>query len=313
MTIRREIFKTNSDLTIAEYTAAYTSSGTALQAGRTGELVVDLADPAAPVLYIANNTSVLTAVGSGSTVTSLVNGTSNVVVAANSNITMGVAGTANVFTIAGQGNTTIRGTLTLGIPAVSSGNLGLFSSAAATTTFLVASGASLNDTTIVFPANAGSNGAFLRTDGSGTTSWATTFGNGTSNIAIASNANVTITSAGNTVATITGTGILGANGSATNPTYGFVSDGSLDTGFFWVSDGNIGVTNNGTQSFIFQATTIRQTAVAFASLPAATTAGLRGFINNGNLAAASNFGAQVAGGGSNNVPVFSDGTNWRIG
>ena len=41
--------------------------------------------------------------------------------------------------------------------------------------------------------------------------------------------------------------------------------------------------------------------------------GARGFISDGNLAAAGNFGAQVAGGGGNSVPVWSDGTNWYIG
>ncbi len=41
--------------------------------------------------------------------------------------------------------------------------------------------------------------------------------------------------------------------------------------------------------------------------------GARGFINDGNLTAAGNFGAQVSGGGGNSVPVWSDGVNWYIG
>jgi hypothetical protein len=53
--------------------------------------------------------------------------------------------------------------------------------------------------------------------------------------------------------------------------------------------------------------------VAYANLPAATTSGRKAFINNANLAAAGNFGSLVSGGGSNTVPVYSDGTNWRIG
>ena len=64
---------------------------------------------------------------------------------------------------------------------------------------------------------------------------------------------------------------------------------------------------------IVEANTFSGTVVAFSSLPAATTAGLRAFINNANLVAAGNFGAQVSGSGSNTVPVYSDGTNWRIG
>ena len=45
--------------------------------------------------------------------------------------------------------------------------------------------------------------------------------------------------------------------------------------------------------------------------PAATAgAGARSFVSN---ATSTTFGSVVAGGGSNNVPVYSDGTDWRIG
>lgn len=49
-----------------------------------------------------------------------------------------------------------------------------------------------------------------------------------------------------------------------------------------------------------------------ATLPAAVASnvGTRGFVTNAN---ATTFNSIVAGGGSNKVPVFSDGTNWRIG
>jgi len=52
--------------------------------------------------------------------------------------------------------------------------------------------------------------------------------------------------------------------------------------------------------------------IAVASLPAATgaLAGTRHFVNN---ATATTFASVVAGGGSNTVPVYCDGTNWRIG
>lgn len=50
------------------------------------------------------------------------------------------------------------------------------------------------------------------------------------------------------------------------------------------------------------------------SLPnPAGQSGLRGFVNDANLVAAGNFGAQVTNGGSNIVPVWSDGSVWRIG
>lgn len=51
--------------------------------------------------------------------------------------------------------------------------------------------------------------------------------------------------------------------------------------------------------------------VAYSTLTA--TAGARAFVNDGNLVASGNFGAQVSGGGSNTVPVWSNGTNWYVG
>lgn len=90
-----------------------------------------------------------------------------------------------------------------------------------------------------------------------------------------------------------------------------------------VSAGNISVnipntislSGNITSNNLIANTLVKSTALAFASLPLANAAGAgtRAFISDANLAASTNFGAQVAGGGSNNVPVYSDGTNWRIG
>jgi hypothetical protein len=54
-------------------------------------------------------------------------------------------------------------------------------------------------------------------------------------------------------------------------------------------------------------------ALPVASLPSPTAAGLRAFVNDSNLAAAGNFGEIVGNGASNVVPVYSDGSNWRIG
>ena len=50
-----------------------------------------------------------------------------------------------------------------------------------------------------------------------------------------------------------------------------------------------------------------------AGLGAATTIGVRKFVTDSNAAMTAGIGAVVAGGGANKVPVFSDGTNWRIG
>jgi len=57
---------------------------------------------------------------------------------------------------------------------------------------------------------------------------------------------------------------------------------------------------------------IKVTPVAFASLPSAVTAGAgaRAFITDCN---ATTFNTAAAAGGANLVPVFSDGTVWRIG
>jgi hypothetical protein len=57
---------------------------------------------------------------------------------------------------------------------------------------------------------------------------------------------------------------------------------------------------------------IKQVPVAVSALPSAATvgAGTRGFVNDAN---ATTFADVVAGGGANIVPVYSDGTNWRIG
>jgi hypothetical protein len=63
---------------------------------------------------------------------------------------------------------------------------------------------------------------------------------------------------------------------------------------------------------------ITNTAGAVITAPTAlanltAVAGARAFINNANLVAAGNFGVLVGSGGSNVVPVWSNGTNWYIG
>jgi hypothetical protein len=52
-----------------------------------------------------------------------------------------------------------------------------------------------------------------------------------------------------------------------------------------------------------------------AQLPAASAAirGTRSVVSNSNAALTAGIGAVVAGGGTDVVPVFCDGTNWRIG
>ena len=54
------------------------------------------------------------------------------------------------------------------------------------------------------------------------------------------------------------------------------------------------------------------TVYTVATLPSAATSGVgaRSFVSDAN---ATTFASIVAAGGANNVPVYSDGTNWRIG
>lgn len=60
---------------------------------------------------------------------------------------------------------------------------------------------------------------------------------------------------------------------------------------------------------------VGSSATTFAGLPATPSDGQRGFITDGSVAAAGNFGTAAAGGGANHVPVYWNGalTSWRIG
>jgi hypothetical protein len=73
-----------------------------------------------------------------------------------------------------------------------------------------------------------------------------------------------------------------------------------------VTGGNLSVSGN-----ITGALRVATTPTALANLSA--VAGGRAFVNNANLVAVGNFGNQVGSGGSNIVPVWSDGSNWYIG
>ncbi len=63
-------------------------------------------------------------------------------------------------------------------------------------------------------------------------------------------------------------------------------------------------------------TQIRTVGGTFSALPAPATIGngARGFITDGTVTAIRQFRRhRHGGGGSNQFPVYSDGTNWRIG
>lgn len=86
-------------------------------------------------------------------------------------------------------------------------------------------------------------------------------------------------------------------GSSNDNLEGSVSIGNL---YVWFFD-----PNNGTLEF---------PTPQYSILPsAAGNAGMRAMINDSTVAASGNFGAIAVGGGSNIVPVFSDGNDWLIG
>lgn len=58
--------------------------------------------------------------------------------------------------------------------------------------------------------------------------------------------------------------------------------------------------------------TVQTSGMTYAQLPNAATAGAgtRAFVTDSSTAT---FAATVSGGGANAVPVYSDGTNWKVG
>jgi hypothetical protein len=165
-----------------------------------------------------------------------------------------------------------------------------------------------------------------------------------SNIAISTTGNVSaafLAGDGSQISNINAGNIVGAYGNANVATFmanfgsnTIVTTGNISAGFYSgngsqltgivSSYGNANVAtfmaNFGSNNIVttgnIDASTVQVDQVitlptAFANLTAVS--GGRAFVNNANLAAANNFGQQISGGGSNTVPVWSDGTNWYIG
>lgn len=81
---------------------------------------------------------------------------------------------------------------------------------------------------------------------------------------------------------------------------------------------SIGSSSGGRPNTVFAGTSLQAprivtTALTVATLPGISTPGARAFVTDSTVAGSGNFGAVVAGGGTNGVPVYQDGTNWRIG
>jgi len=75
---------------------------------------------------------------------------------------------------------------------------------------------------------------------------------------------------------------------------------------------NVFSLGDGTTPILLNGPAFFQNITTVASLPSAG-ASARAFVNDSTVAAAGNFGAIVAGGGTHTVPVWTDGTNWYIG
>lgn len=82
---------------------------------------------------------------------------------------------------------------------------------------------------------------------------------------------------------------------------------------------NIGAVSANRPNNIFAASNVvslyaKNTPNTVAALASCTgIAGTKAFVSDSTVAGSGNFGAAVAGGGSNPVPVYCDGTTWRIG
>lgn len=104
---------------------------------------------------------------------------------------------------------------------------------------------------------------------------------------------------------------IGANGimvrSGLNIGFGANVEAGCDATFSRVAAGIIKVDNAGSGGG-----SIVTAAYTVATLPAAATAGAgaRAFVTDAN---STTFNAAAASGGANKVPVFSDGTSWKIG
>ena len=107
--------------------------------------------------------------------------------------------------------------------------------------------------------------------------------------------------------------LLATFGSNTISTTGNITGGNISATANISVTGNILANNIGTLEQLSAKYMIFDT-MPMNNLPnPAGNVGLRGFVNDANLVAAGNFGAQITDGGSNIVPVWSDGSVWRIG
>jgi hypothetical protein len=133
--------------------------------------------------------------------------------------------------------------------------------------------------------------------------------------------NFSITTSGNLVAGVDNTYDIGASG-ANRPRNLYVGSGILAGGgigagstaqIYWSNRAILASPADGVVQIEKAAGNGAQPNVAALPACSAGAAGSRGMVTDATVAASSNFGAVVTGGGSNTVPVYCDGTSWKIG
>lgn len=145
--------------------------------------------------------------------------------------------------------------------------------------------------------------AFIKTDENFDQIWAQ--GPVGSNITIVNNAVTVSNTNGNLVLQPNGVGVVQIN-AAMVPSLTQSHDlGSADRRWKTIFANNFIANSTST-------TVMRTVSTTVSLLPAANTvgAGSRAFVTDANTSA---FGTAVAGGAANAVPIYSDGTNWRVG
>jgi hypothetical protein len=224
--------------------------------------------------YILGNGALLTGITGGGGGSNIANGTSNVtVVGANGNVTVSVSGV---------------------------GNVAVFTPTGEYVTGLISATGNVIGNNFV---TSGSGGTL-----SGTGNIVTT-GNIIGNTIITSGSGGTLSGSGNIVTSgnlIANSFISTGNGAGSISGTGNITGGNL------FSTGIISTAGNIYGGNIINAGLAQNRIYTVATLPAAATAGSgsRAFVSDSTL---TTFYSIVVGSGGNSVPVFSDGTSWRIG
>ena len=209
------------------------------------------------------------------------------------------------LTITSSTLTSISNTLTIGTAAyhVANGNMGLGISTPGNILTLSRNQAALTQLN-VYNANTtvGGQSAILLQAGTGNGLQIGQNYNNTAFIYTNDAAPIAISTSATERMRIAATGNVGISNTAPNATLAVTGTANIS-----------GVVTLG--STLTTASYSKTTATIVGSLVAAATAGAgaRSFVTDSTVVASGNFGAIVAGTGANPVPVYSDGTNWRIG